>query len=124
MQGSAYSPFLHDAVYLYLLALNHTLGERDGDPHNGAAMFRTATQLSFQGSSRNCGLENDELFPYNRCGVFSSVGCVPQLVPCSSSQLLFAVSACAASNWCLALKAWFPFLFLSRFPSVSAQIRI
>ena len=47
-QGSEYSPFLHDIVYLYILALNKTLAE-EGEPRDGEVMFKTATKLGFEG---------------------------------------------------------------------------
>ncbi|XP_064609278.1 receptor-type guanylate cyclase gcy-28-like [Liolophura sinensis] len=46
-RGSLYSPFLHDAVYLYLLVLNETLAEGN-DPRNGTLMFQKATGKTFE----------------------------------------------------------------------------
>ena len=48
-QGSEYSPFLHDIMYLYCLALNTTL-EQGGDPRNGTLVFSNAKGRVFQGS--------------------------------------------------------------------------
>ena len=47
-QGDRYSPFLHDALILYALALNETL--RDGkDPHDGEEVSMAMRNKFFSG---------------------------------------------------------------------------
>ena len=47
-QGSEYSLFLFDVVYLYTIALNHTLS-MGGDPTDGVLMFKHAKDHTFKG---------------------------------------------------------------------------
>lgn len=49
LQGSAFSPFLHDAIYLYALALNKTL-RNGGDLKNGTTIMENSKQMLFEGS--------------------------------------------------------------------------
>ena len=49
LQGSEYSAFLHDVVYLYMLILNETLYE-GGDYRNGTEMFERAKGKIFRGN--------------------------------------------------------------------------
>ena len=48
-QGSEYSAFLHDVVYLYMLVLNETLTE-GADHRNGTDMFERAKGKIFRGT--------------------------------------------------------------------------
>ncbi|XP_076466014.1 atrial natriuretic peptide receptor 1-like [Babylonia areolata] len=57
-QGSEYSPFLHDVVYLYLLVLNETVGE--GEDHtDGQLLFNKATSRTFRGVTGNVKLDGN-----------------------------------------------------------------
>ncbi|KAL8597813.1 hypothetical protein ACOMHN_004928 [Nucella lapillus] len=57
-QGSEYSPFLHDVVYLYLLVLNETLSQ--GLNHrDGQLLFRKATSRTFRGVTGNVKLDGN-----------------------------------------------------------------
>ncbi|XP_078671097.1 atrial natriuretic peptide receptor 1-like [Branchiostoma floridae x Branchiostoma belcheri] len=50
LKGSAYSPFLHDAVMLYAIAMNQTL-QTGEDPRDGEAFMRHARKKAFEGMS-------------------------------------------------------------------------
>lgn len=45
-QGSVYSPYLYDAVYLYCLLINQTLGE-GGNISDGRRLFELTDGLTF-----------------------------------------------------------------------------
>lgn len=47
-QGSEYSAFLHDVVYMYLLVLNEVLANNE-DHQNGTLMFNRALGKTFEG---------------------------------------------------------------------------
>ena len=49
LQGSEYSAFLHDVVYLYMIVLNETLNE-GGDYRNGTEMFERTKGKIFRGN--------------------------------------------------------------------------
>lgn len=51
-QGSLYSPFLHDAVYLYGLALNKTL-EKGGSISDGKTITANSKGIVFRGLHAN-----------------------------------------------------------------------
>ena len=48
IQGSPYSTFLHDAVYLYMLSFHQTL-TAGKDPRDGELMFEAAKNITFPG---------------------------------------------------------------------------
>ncbi|KAI8490316.1 hypothetical protein Bbelb_320540 [Branchiostoma belcheri] len=50
LKGSAYSPFLHDAVMLYAIVMNQTL-QTGEDPRDGEAFMRHARKKAFEGMS-------------------------------------------------------------------------
>lgn len=51
LQGSLYSPFLHDAMYLYAIALNKTLSQ-GGNISDGVLIVNNTRDLSFVGQLR------------------------------------------------------------------------
>nr|KAG5697776.1 hypothetical protein BaRGS_026733 [Batillaria attramentaria] len=57
-QGSEYSPFLHDVVYLYLLVLNETISE-GLDHRDGQLLFNKATGRTFKGVTGNVKLDSN-----------------------------------------------------------------
>lgn len=50
LYGSLYSPFLHDGIYLYALALNKTL-ENGQSRRDGRAIMQNAQSIDFLGLS-------------------------------------------------------------------------
>ncbi|CAH1257859.1 NPR1 [Branchiostoma lanceolatum] len=50
LNGSSYSPFLHDAVILYALVMNKTLQSGE-DPRDGEAFMRHARKKAFEGGA-------------------------------------------------------------------------
>ena len=55
LQGSLYSPFLHDAVYAYAFALNKTL-ENGDELRDGRVIMENSKNMHFQGAVLNFNL--------------------------------------------------------------------
>ncbi|XP_046358939.2 atrial natriuretic peptide receptor 1-like [Haliotis rufescens] len=58
IKGSDYSPFLHDAVYLYLLVLHEVVTE-GADHRNGTLIFNKAKGKSFRGITGTVQVDNN-----------------------------------------------------------------
>ncbi|XP_077986228.1 atrial natriuretic peptide receptor 1-like [Glandiceps talaboti] len=57
-QGNIYSPWLHDAVMLFAIALNKSL-EKGNDPTDGEAWFENVKGLTFEGMSGSVVMDDN-----------------------------------------------------------------
>nr|XP_006819915.1 PREDICTED: atrial natriuretic peptide receptor 1-like [Saccoglossus kowalevskii] len=58
IRGNIYSPFLHDAVFMYAIALNKTL-EQGGHPRDGEKWFSNVKGLTFHGMTGNVVMDEN-----------------------------------------------------------------